>query len=208
MIHALITARRRAPREIPNADRMCGSYGVLMERLFTVLPHEHSRLEVQHMLYTAQVLSIARSGRPIFENQFIGTSKGPLIPVLWRLQQSREGLEHVMHPIHRDLIDEDDRDTITSVADRLARLDAKQIAVYANSHLSAANRCFLGWCSQNINSIRKNDEGFLGDRPVTLLDLEGEVRRRYAGRNALERADRQNEAASSGDAPAQGRMAA
>lgn len=208
MIRALITARRRAPREVPNPDRMCGSYGILMERLFTVLPHEHTRIEVQHMLYTAQVLSIARSGLPLFQNQFIGTSDGPLIPVLWRLQQSREGLEHVMHPIHRDLIDEDDRDTIISVADRLARLDAKQIAVYANSHLSAANRCFIAWCAQNIKNMKRNGEGFLGDRTVTLLDLEGEVRRRYAGRNALERADQETATQKDGDACGDGRMAA
>jgi hypothetical protein len=208
MIRALVTARRRAPREVPNPDRMCGSYGLLMERLFTVLPHEHTRIEVQHMLYTAQVLSIARCGQPLFQNQFIGTSDGPVIPVLWRLQQSREGLEQVMHPIHRELIDEDDHDTIVSVADRLARLDARQIAVYANSHLSAANRCFLAWCAKNGKSMKRNEEGFLGDRVVTLLDLEGEVRRRYAGRNALERADQETATQKDGDACGDGRMAA
>jgi len=191
MMRLLVGAARRTPRciETPTPDRMCAAYGVLMERLFGVLPHEHTRLEVQQMLYTAQVLSIARNGRPLFDNQFTATRSGPVILVLWRLQSSPRGLDQVMHPVHRDLLDQDDREVIESVADALARLDARQIAVYANSALSAAGRVFVEWTSDNVKSLRKGPDGFLGDRSISLADLESEVRRRYAGRNALERAE-------------------
>jgi uncharacterized phage-associated protein len=202
MMRLLMGAGRRTARvvETPTPDRMCAAYAVLMERLFDVLPHEHTRLEVQQMLYAAQVLSIARNGRPLFDNQFVATSKGPVILVLWRLQSSPHGLGQVMHPVHRDLLDQEDRDVVESVADRLARLDARQIAVYANSPLSAAGRIFVQWSSENVKSLKKGPDGFLGDRSIALADLESEVRRRYAGRNALERAEQEAAQKDSSDA--------
>lgn len=209
MMRTLLQAvsRERHRIETPNPDRMCAAYGILMRRLFTVLPHEHTRLEVQHMLYTAQVLSIARSGRPLFANQFTATMKGPVILTLWRLQSSQQGLERIMHPVHLDLLDEDDRDAIESVADALARQDSRKIAIYANSHLSASARSFVAWTAANRKTLKKGPDGFLGDASITLRELEDEVRRRYAGRNALENpesADRQPDAS----APATSAMAA
>jgi hypothetical protein len=191
MIRTLLQAVSRPSRidATPTPDRMCGAYGVLIKRLFGILPHEHTRLEVQQMLYTAQVLSIARNGRPLFQNQFTATRSGPVLLTLWRLQSTTRGLDQIMHPIHSDLIDAEDRDVIESVADALGRLDASQISVYANSSASAAARRFVAWVGQNTKRMRKGPDGFLGDAPITLADLESEVRRRYAGRNALETAE-------------------
>lgn len=192
MIRTLIDAATRRGRtlEVPSPDRMCGMYGVLMERLFDVLPHEHTRMEVQQMLYTAQVLCIARHGRPLFANQFTATSKGPVIMSLWKLQGSAEGLMNLMHPIHREAVDDESRATVIEVADRLARLDAKQIGRFANAATTAQAQVFRKWVDRSIKKMERNTASFVGTESITLKDLEEEVRRRYPGINALERAER------------------
>ena len=210
MIRTLIQAVSRPPRvaDIPTPDRMCGAYGILMQRLFGILPHEHTRLEVQQMLYTAQVLSIARNGRPLFANQFTATTKGPVILVLWRMQSSSKGLDQIMHPVHLDTMDQEDRDVIESVADTLGRLDSKQIALYGNSAMSATGRVFMKWVGDDRRNRKKGPDGFVGDASVTLADLETEVRRRYAGRNALEKAEQDALAKAEADAMTTGTQAA
>ncbi len=182
MISKIVEALRERPEPVPtpNPDRMCAAYRLLARRLFQVLPHEHSRLEMHHMMYVAQVLSIARNDRPLFGNQFTATLEGPVLKTLWKLQNEKRGMESIMHPIHADLLDDEDVDTIHHVADRLARLDPDQISVYSNSSTSACAKVLGAWMKDvGTSGIRRTD-GFVGTRAIEMSELEAEVQRRYA----------------------------
>ena len=142
-ILATLLGRTSRPPVMVMPIALFAAYGELARQLRACLPHEHGRRTVQELLYVADVLHVARTGRRMYPNEFMATAGGPACELLFEYQKSDEGMAHLMHEAHRVLVDDDMRDAIADVVDKLGHANKDTIRHYSQGPGSAFRALFI-----------------------------------------------------------------
>lgn len=170
-IVANLLGRPSRPPVVMTPNALFAAYGELERQLRDCLPHVHDKRIVQELLYVADVLHVARTGRRMFPNEFIATSCGPACGLLFEYQRTDEGMAHLMHEAHRALVDEDIRSAIAGVVAKLGHANKDTIRHYSQGTGSAFRTLFM----RHIEwiDVRKGPS-------ITTEMVHQEAERRYA----------------------------
>lgn len=170
-IVASLLGRPSRPPVVTVPIALFAAYGELSRQLSACLPHEHGKRIVQEMLYVADVLHVARTGRRMFPNEFIATSCGPACELLFEYQRTDEGIAHLMHDAHRSLVDDEMRSAIADVVAKLGHANKDTVRRYSQGPGSAFRLLFM----RHIEwiDVRKGPS-------ITTEMVHQEAERRYA----------------------------
>lgn len=167
-----------------NPDALCAAYGGLMRRMMHLVLPQHGKMAIHRMLYAAQVLHIARTGEPMFQNLFTAANNGPGIVELDALTSTEQGLASVLDPVHMTIDQGEFAAILDDVVSKLAYMDDTAIKKLITPCTGSAwGRIYFGWATHtNVNEMTKRvpftGSGY-GGPMIAMKDMVAEAATRF-----------------------------
>jgi uncharacterized phage-associated protein len=156
------------PASAPTQDPLLGAAQIIRDTLGET---KKTPLDIQRLVYLAQLHHLGKTGDPIFPDLFQATVLGPIVPRLMPLLKRKSGISH---PIHQSAVSSNSRDLIETVTREYRDFTPGMLVAVTHGHLSAWAQYF------NDASCRSTYTG----RQIPLTAMTDEYRARADVRDA------------------------
>ena len=156
------------PAPTPKPDPLLGAAQIIRDAIGET---KKTPLDIQRLLYLAQLHHLGEAGNPIFPDLFQATVLGPIVPRLMPLLKRKGG---VSHPIHQSAVSSNSRDLIETVTREYRDFTPGTLVAITHGHFSAWAQYF------NDASCRSTYTG----RQIPLAAMIDEYRARADVRDA------------------------